>query len=215
MKAPVIAGLRSRFVPPSAPDGAVMVVLHGRGDSMAGFDWLPDAFALPGLGYLFLDAPDDWYGGYSWYGMAPNQAPGVLRSRALLFAALDALREAGVPSERIVLFGFSQGCLMSIDVALRYTHRLGGVVGVSGYVMFDDRVAEEAVPAAFEIPWLVTHGTRDDVLPVAATRAHVASLKAAGVPVEWHEFPKAHTIDPHAEWPLIRRWVEARVRPQA
>ena len=135
-----------------APPTAATIVLHGRGDSMEGFAWLPEALALPNLGYLFLDAPDDWYGGFSWYDMAPHQAPGVLRSRRLLFGALDALREAGIAPERILLFGFSQGCLMSIDVGLRYPHRLAGVCGVSGYVMFDDRIREEAVPAAFEMP---------------------------------------------------------------
>lgn len=204
-------GVDYRYLPPTAPPGKLLVVLHGRGDSLEGFAWLPDALGLPGYGYVFLNAPDDWYGGYSWYDMAPNQAPGVLRSRALLFGVLDALRAQGVASEDIVLFGFSQGCLMSIDVGLRYAQPLGGVCGISGYMLFEDQAAAEATDHARRMPWLITHGTHDDVLPIEATRAHARTLQAAGVPVAWHEFAKDHTIDVREELPLIRRWLAERL----
>jgi phospholipase/carboxylesterase len=143
--------------------------------------------------------------------MAPNQAPGVLRSRALLFRVLDALRAQGVASEDIVLFGFSQGCLMSIDVGLRYPHPLGGVCGISGYMMFEDQAAAEATEEARRMPWLITHGTQDAVVPIAPTRQHVATLQAAGIPVAWHTFAKDHTIDVREELPLIRRWLAERL----
>lgn len=198
-----------RFVPSREPSDKLLVVLHGRGDSLEGFTWLPQALGLPRLNYLFLNAPDDYYGGYSWYGLPPNQAPGVLRSRELLFKTLDELREQGWASENITMFGFSQGCLMAIDVGLRYPHALGGICGVSGYVMFPDRLAE-TVPQAFTRPWLVTHGTHDEVLPIETTREQVGLLKAHGLPIAWHEFPKPHTIDPERELPLIRDWLAQR-----
>lgn len=203
--------LTHRFLPAEAAPGKLLVVLHGRGDSLDGFGFLPEALGLSGYAYLFLNAPDPWYGGYSWYDMAPNQAPGVLRSRELLVGALDALREQGVRSEDIVLFGFSQGCLMAIDVGLRYPHRLGGICGVSGYMLFEERAAAEAVEAAFQTPWLLTHGTHDEVLPIEASRRHAAVLREAGLPVAWHEFAKGHTLEPTRELPLIRGWLEARL----
>jgi phospholipase/carboxylesterase len=206
-----VPGLIHRHLPAAQPSGKLLVVLHGRGDSMDGFSWLPGELDLPGFGYLFVNAPDDYFGGYSWYDLPPNQAPGVLRSRALLFGALDALAEQGVASRDVVLFGFSQGCLMGIDVGLRYPRPLGGVCGVSGYMMFEDRVAAEVQPHAKRMPWLLTHGTQDAVVPIGPTRAHVAALREAGVEVDWHEFAKAHTIEPTAEWPLIRRWMQARL----
>ena len=81
---------------------------------------------LPWLNYLLVNAPDDYYGGFSWYDITGNHAPGVLRSRKLLFDLLDDLRARGYPTEQTTLGGFSQGCLMAIDVALRYPHRLAG-----------------------------------------------------------------------------------------
>ena len=63
----------------------LMIMLHGLGDSIEGFRWLPEALNIPDLIYLFLDAPDPWGDGFSWYALPPHQAPGVLRSRGLLF----------------------------------------------------------------------------------------------------------------------------------
>lgn len=203
--------LEHRFVPASAPGGKLLVVLHGRGDSMEGFSWLPRALNLPQMAYLFLNAPDDYYGGYSWYDLAPNQAPGVLRSRALLFGVLERLAGLGVAGTDVVFFGFSQGCLMSIDVGLRYPQPLGGVCGISGYMIFPERAEAEAVPAAYRMPWLLTHGTQDPVLPIADSRAHAAILREMGLSVAWHEFAKPHTIEMEREWPLIRRWLAERL----
>lgn len=205
-----LSQLTHRFELPATRPRKLAVVMHGRGDSMDGFAWLPSALDHPGLGYLFLNAPDDYFDGYSWYDLPPNQGPGILRSRALLFGVLDDLRSQGYKSEDVLLFGFSQGCLMAIDVGLRYPHPLGGVCGVSGYMFFPETLDAELVPHARQMPWLLTHGTFDDVLPIAATREHVELLRGAGVPVDWHEFRKPHTIEPRRELPLLREWFAAR-----
>src|SRR5216683_5644173 len=105
----------------------LMVVLHGLGDSTAGFRWLPQALNLPWLNYLLVDAPNEYYGGYSWYDFAGDLAPGVERSSRLLFQLLDAQRAKGFPTTQTVLGGFSQGCLMAIEVGLRYPQRFAGI----------------------------------------------------------------------------------------
>src|ERR1700679_2560774 len=73
----------------------LMVVLHGRGDSPNGFDWMPEELAIPGLHYVMLQAPDPYFGGFSWYGLPPNQLPGILRSRTLLETTFTALFQHG------------------------------------------------------------------------------------------------------------------------
>jgi phospholipase/carboxylesterase len=212
IKPPTVPVLEARFLPASTESRKLMLVLHGRGDSMEGFTWLPGEMSLPGLNYLFLNAPDPYFDvGYSWYDLPPNQAPGILRSRKLLFDVLDALVEQGWRSEDIVIFGFSQGCLMSIDVGLRYARRLGGICGISGYMYFPEQAADEAQPHAKEMPWLITHGTRDEILPLGPTEQHVKLLQDIGIPVEWHVYNKTHTIDPARELPLIRNWIAARL----
>src|SRR6185312_10020217 len=91
-------------------------------------------------------------------------APGVERSRKLLFELLDAQRAAGFPTEQTTLGGFSQGCLMSIDVGLRYPHRLAGIVGISGYVCEPETLLKELSPVAKQQRLLITHGTKDTVV---------------------------------------------------
>lgn len=203
-----VPGLTHRYFPAAGgPPRKLVVVMHGRGDSIEGFTWLPDAMGLADVGYLLLQAPDDYYGGWSWYDLPPDQGPGILRSRALVMAALDALPAQGVAHQDVVLFGFSQGCLMAIDVGLRYPHRLAGVCGASGYVMWPERAAAEATDHAKAQPWLVTAGRLDDVIPLAKTAEGVAQLQAAGIPVDFREYAKGHTIDPAQELPDMRHWM--------
>ena len=71
----------------------LMVVLHGLGDSMEGYRWLPTGLNVPWLNYLLVNAPDDYHGGFSWYDIFENPAPGVERSRAALMELLDASRK--------------------------------------------------------------------------------------------------------------------------
>src|SRR5215469_15363444 len=67
------------------------IMLHGLGDSIEGYRWLPQAMRLPWMNYLLVNAPDKYYGGYSWYNFAGQPGdivPGVERSRKLLFQLL-------------------------------------------------------------------------------------------------------------------------------
>src|ERR1039457_2418684 len=90
----------------------LMVMLHGLGDSIEGYRWLPQAMNLPWLNFLLVNAPDEYYEGYSWFNYPDDAAPGILRSRKMLFQLLDDLRAKGFPPEQITFGGFSQGCLM-------------------------------------------------------------------------------------------------------
>jgi phospholipase/carboxylesterase len=187
----------------------LMIMLHGLGDSIEGYRWLPEAMQLPWLNYLLVNAPSEYYGGYSWFDFAGNIAPGVARSRALLFALLDALRAQGFPTEQTTFGGFSQGCLMAIEVGLRYPRRLAGVVGISGYVCEPEKLVEELSPVALQQRLLITHGKLDPLIPFAPVREQINILKAAGLHLEWHEFVKPHTIAGEEEIGVVRDFVRA------
>jgi predicted esterase len=185
----------------------LMVVLHGLGDSVAGYRWLPAAMDLPWMNYLLVNAPDPYFGGYAWYQFAGDASPGILRSRALLFELLDDQRKQGWPTEQTVLFGFSQGCLMIWEAGLRYPQRLAGLVGISGYTHEPEKAAQELSPVAAEQRFLITHGTDDPLIPFSVVREQVNVLKSAGLRIEWHEFVKEHTIAGETELEVIRRFV--------
>lgn len=185
----------------------LMVMLHGLGDSMEGYRWFPEVMNLPWLNYALVNAPDQYYSGYAWYDFTGDMLPGVARSRKMLFDLLDVLKAQGFPSGQTTLGGFSQGCLMSIDVGLRYPHRLAGIVGISGYVCEPDELLKELSPVTMQQRLLITHGTLDPIVPFAVTREQVNLLKSKGLKVEWHEFVKPHTIAGEMEMEVIRSFV--------
>ena len=185
----------------------LLIALHGLGDSMEGYRWLPDMLGLPWLNYLLVNAPDTYYGGYSWYDFAVNPGPGVERSRSMLFTLLDRQRDAGFPTDQTIVFGFSQGCLMTLEVGLHYPHRLAGLVGVSGYAHEPETALLKLSPVAKTQHFLLTHGTRDPLIPIEPVRAQIALLRSAGLQIEWHEFTKEHTIAGEKELEVIRTFI--------
>jgi phospholipase/carboxylesterase len=187
----------------------LMVVLHGLGDSMEGYRWLPPALGLPWLNCLLVNAPDPYFGGYAWYDFSGDAGTGVERSRALLFELLDEQRRRGWPTGQTLLFGFSQGCLMTVEVGLRYPHVFAGLVGISGYVHQPERLLRELSPVARQQRFLITHGLDDPLIPFGPVREQVNLLKAEGIRVEWHEFTKTHTIAGEDELAVIRDFVRA------
>lgn len=205
--------LHSEFIP--APDKSsrrLMIMLHGLGDSIEGYRWMPEAMGLPWLNYLLVNAPDEYFGGFSWYEYNPDDpAPleGVARSRKLLFELLDAQRAAGFATEQTTFGGFSQGCLMAVDVSLRYPHVFAGVVGISGYVSHPKTLYKEFSPVALQQRLLITHGTDDPVIPLERVEPQFKFLKAAGVNLDFRIFRKVHTIAGEEELRLIREFVRA------
>jgi phospholipase/carboxylesterase len=196
--------------PAPAKSQRLLVVLHGLGDSGEGFLWLQDELGVDSLNCLLLHAPAPYYGGFSWYDIE-DPLPGIGRSRKLLGSVLEQTERDGYPPEQTFLFGFSQGCLMTLEFGARYSRALAGYIGVSGYCHSPDAILREMNPAANNGNWLITHGTGDELLPVEVTRAQILKLNGAGFAIDYREYPKAHTIDPAEELGDIRAWLMPRV----
>ena len=192
--------------------GGLMVVLHGRGDSPAGYESFQEELGIPGLSLLLLQAPDDYFTGYSWYDLPPNQLPGIQRSRKLLHQVFEEIFEQGFKPDQVILFGFSQGCLMTLEFGARFPHLLKGYIGISGYCYDPQALLNEAVPFVIhQGNWLITHGTHDDVLPVSITRQQIGFLNQSGFSIQYQEFEKAHEI-PEVEIRMIRNWILDRTK---
>jgi phospholipase/carboxylesterase len=200
---------KSEFIPSQKASGKLMIVLHGKGDSMKPFMAFDEELQIPEMNYLLLNAPKKFLDGYSWYGDPPFQKDGVLRVRAKMLQLLAEIEDLGWKPENIFLFGFSQGCLVSADLAMNYPKKLGGVVGISGYFHFFPRW-KRALKRNRLTPWLLTHGDRDDVLPIEDTRYGVEKLRSAGMKVQFVESKKKHVLEVE-EYPVIRKWVRQQL----
>jgi predicted esterase len=184
----------------------LLVMMHGLGDSTEGYRWVPSMMRLPWLNYLLVNAPDPYFGGWSWYDFAGDAAPGILRSRKMLFELLDHFRDKGFPTGQTIVSGFSQGCLMTWEAGLYYPHRFAGLVGISGYAFQAEHHAGWLSPVAKEQRFLMTHGRFDQLVPFAEVKKQVEELKSLGLQIEWREFDKAHTID-NEEVDVIREFI--------
>jgi phospholipase/carboxylesterase len=201
--------LHFELIPSRVKDSRqLLVALHGLGDSLEGYRWLPDALRIPSMNYLLVNAPDDYYGGFSWYDIYGNPEPGIRRSRALLVSLLEDLERQGFPASQTTLLGFSQGCLMTIELAARFPKRFAGVVAISGYVHQPEVLVKELSPVAGEQRILFTHGSLDKLIASSEVERQVELLRKAGLHIQWKVFAKEHTIAGEEEIRLIRQFVE-------
>jgi len=201
---------RSHFIASKKPSKKLMIVFHGRGDSLHPFKDFQNELKLKDINFLLLNAPRKFLNGFSWYGEPPFERSGVLRIREKVFQLLSDLELAGWKAKDIFLLGFSQGCLVSADVALNYGKKLGGVVGVSGYLHFFPRWRSSITQETLKTPWLFTHGTKDDILKYDDTQFGVEKLKSAGLKVSWVGSEKKHVFSDE-DYPVIRNWVKTQM----
>lgn len=199
---------------PAGAARASLIVLHGLGADGADFIPVCDALGLDDLGPVRCILPRapvrpvTINGGYrmrAWYdilggeidadgGRRNEDEAGLRQSMAEVHALVDRERERGVPTQRIVLAGFSQGCAMTLLGGLRYPGRLAGLAGLSGYLPLAARTADEWQAANRQVPIFLAHGTQDDVVAPARGRAGRDALRALGGEVQWHEYPMGHEL---------------------
>ena len=116
----------------------------------------------------------------------------------------------GIPASRIILAGFSQGGAMALHVGLRYPEKLAGIMALSAYLLFPERLQSEFAPANAETPLFVGHGTHDPVVPYFLGQAVRTTLQAGSWPVEWHSYPIPHSVS-QPEIEDIGRWMQGRL----
>ena len=116
---------------------------------------------------------------------------GILLTREYLNGLIQAEIDAGIPSERIVLGGFSQGAAMSLFSALTGPVKLAGVVGLSSWLPLDSKLSEFLQQSDLnkQTPILMCHGTSDVVVPTDLGKLSYEKLKADGFDVTMKLYP--------------------------
>jgi phospholipase/carboxylesterase len=205
--------LETRLRPAAGDPEGALVLLHGRGADQHDLADLVDAFdpARRLLGVLPRGPLSLPPGGAHWYvvpGVGFPDPATFAASYAALGALLDGLPAAqGVPAERIVVGGFSQGAVMALALGLGTTRPApAAVVGMSGFVPAVEGFAPD-LEGRPELPVFISHGTYDPVIPVDF--AHAArDLLRGHVTLTYRETPVPHTVDP-ALVPEIATFVAA------
>lgn len=193
--------------PPIIPTGApVIVTLHGLGTNSDDLVPFCEQLGLEGCRFVLPDAPLHLpgypEGAYAWYDFQAHDREQIVESRDYLFKVLDRfsndpnLRPAPGTEKKpnpVILMGFSQGGVMSMEAGLNYKGKVAGIVSMSGY-MPDPWATLTRAEAPLETPILLVHGVKDDVVPVDGSRRALEALKQTGYEPTLKEFPMAHTI---------------------
>ncbi|QOC23650.1 carboxylesterase [Wenzhouxiangella sp. AB-CW3] len=119
---------------------------------------------------------------------------GILRSVAATNRLIDSQLQAGISPERLILAGFSQGGAIALRCGLARTEPLGGVIGLSTYLLGEDSLDEWLGEAARQVPVFMGHGTQDPIVPVALGQSSAERLKSAGFDVTWQTWPMQHAV---------------------
>lgn len=210
---------------PTTAANAAVIWLHGLGAD--GYDFVPivEEMHLPSklaARFVFPHArqrPVTINNGFvmrAWYDIrgfgltSAEDEAGVRESDAVVRKVIDQQIAAGIGAQRIVLAGFSQGGAMALHSGLRYPQRLAGIIGLSTYLPLRDTLEAERSAANQDVPILLCHGTRDQVVPEMAGKLSAGVLTTLGYRVEWHGYPMEHQVCAE-EVTLIARWLTDRL----
>ena len=179
-----------------------VIWLHGLGADGHDFEPIVPELPLPlPVRFVFPHAPvrpvtvnggmamRAWYDILGWGSHVRQDAVGIRASAAAVTRLIDREIERGVPAERVVLAGFSQGGAIALHTALRESRRLAGVLALSTYLPLADTLAAERSSVSTGLPIFMAHGTDDPILPLAMAESSRRALQAAGYAVEWQVYP--------------------------
>ncbi|MFN3244382.1 MAG: alpha/beta hydrolase [Planctomycetota bacterium] len=198
-------------IDPAGTARASVVWLHGLGADGHDFAAIVPELRLPdelGVRFVFPHAPSipvTINGGMvmpAWYDIAEvdlqrrHDEAGVRASDRQVRALLAREHERGVPWDRIVLAGFSQGGAIALFTGLRHPQRLAGVIALSTYLVVGESFEAERSAANQDVPILQAHGSLDPMVPIERGEAARAVLDRHGYDVAFHSYPMPHSVCP-------------------
>jgi predicted esterase len=177
-----------------------VVLLHGRGGSAEDILGIGQAVGEPGVAYLAPQAK-----GHTWYPqsfLAPRQANEPFLSSALakVGAVVQSIESAGVPRNRIVIGGFSQGACLSTEFVKSFPARYGGLIAFTGGLIGPPgsivRDGQARTPEEFGgMPALFLSGDPDPHVPWSRVKESASFLREMGAEVTTKRFPgRPHTV---------------------
>jgi phospholipase/carboxylesterase len=197
------SGLVSVELLPDRPIVGLAVVMHGRGVTKEDLIDLGEVLVADGFVAVLPDGPIPWGGGRAWF-ESETRSRDLPISRALVSSLVRTSQERhSLGREQTLVLGFSQGGVMSLDVALNHPELVGRAACLSGYLSSAEAPAGkiEPPPSIF-----LAHGTHDPLIPIARARESRDTLAARGLPLHYVEYPIPHTISPE-EIAELRRWL--------
>ncbi|CEP18719.1 hypothetical protein [Parasitella parasitica] len=199
----------------TAKHTATVIWLHGLGDSGVGWLFLVEELGpkFPYIKWILPNAPlkaitsfgegvlvNAWFNINSFEEKAHLEKideDGMLESVGLVDQLIQNERNLGLSSQRILLGGFSQGCVISLLTAVSTCHQLAGVVACSGWLALGEKLNTFGSEMNKQIPILMCHGEDDSVVAFRFGKATAKYLAKKGYTIQFKNYPElAHAVEP-------------------
>jgi predicted esterase len=173
-----------------------MVMLHGRGATAEGILGLADDLAQTGFAYLAPQAAGDTWYPQSFLAPIASNEPWLSSALGAVVDTLARAAAAGLPPERTILLGFSQGACLALEFAARHAQRYGGVVGLSGGLIGPDGTPRDYPGSLGGTPVFLGCSDADPHIPRARVLHSAAVFRELGGRVTERLYPKmGHTVN--------------------
>ncbi|WP_018986172.1 alpha/beta hydrolase [Methylophilus methylotrophus] len=185
---------------------ASIIWMHGLGADGHDFEPVVEMLNLPHIKFILPHAPyrpvtlNNGYEMRAWYDIfglqpdSPQDEAGINHMQVTINAMIEAEIARGIPAQRILLAGFSQGGAMALHTATRFDQPLAGVLALSTYLPLKNQLKEKQHPANKHLPIWMAHGRHDSVITLSTAQSSKQTLEAAGYEVEWHEYEMPHSV---------------------
>jgi predicted esterase len=172
-----------------------MIAVHGRGASAESILALAGAFNQPDWAYLAPQANGATWYPYSFLAPLEDNEPGLSSALGVLDDIVTHINEQGIPTERIMLMGFSQGACLAAEYAARHAQRFGGLAVFSGGLIGPDGTPRDYDGSLDGTPVFIGCSDVDAHIPLARVKETSAVLARMGAQVDERIYPgMGHTV---------------------
>jgi phospholipase/carboxylesterase len=192
---------------PGSEARSTVIWLHGLGADGHDFEPIVPELKLSqeaGVRFIFPHAPirpitiNDGAEMRAWYDFVPHSETAgtedIEVSAAQITQFIEREIERGIPSQNILLAGFSQGGVIALHTGTRFGKRLAGMLAISTYLHDFSGTEAEMSDANLAIPIMMAHGTQDPMIPIMRAATSRENLMRLGYDVRWFDYPMGHQV---------------------
>ena len=195
------------FGPPPAEARLGAILIHGRGASAEDILGLAHELALPDVAYVAPQADGHTWYPYSFLSRIEQNEPGLSSALLVIEGLVQQFEQQGVPADRVVVMGFSQGACLTLEFAARHARRYRAIAGFSGGLIGPYGTPRN-YPASFEeTPVFIGCSDVDPHIPVERVRESAEVYRRMGAAVDERIYAgMGHTII-QDEIDAVARWL--------
>jgi phospholipase/carboxylesterase/glyoxalase family protein len=175
---------------------AAMVMLHGRGANARDILGIADVLGRPDFAYVAPDAAGGTWYPYSFLAPIPQNEPWLSSALSFVARVVEQVQAAGIPAERTMLLGFSQGACLALEFTARNARRYGGVAALTGGLIGPDGTPRDYAGSLDGTPIFIGSANPDPHIPVARVHESERVLAGMGALVTKRIYPgMGHTVN--------------------